>query len=163
MGWMRRSAGTPHPDVSTGIGCSKMRNWRCRTKNPRPGRKRDFRDGRKVMRLEYASSARSSERQRGNPTTSHAGCNMANENPPDGWVSSSGLSRGAKTRRLVQERRTRILSPDSGARKWGTCRTARKTPPDGDQRAGLSIRRPWGTPTREATPDSRGTIAGFEI
>jgi hypothetical protein len=119
MGWMRRSAGTPHPDVSTGIGCSKMGNWRCRTKNTRPGRKRDFRDGRKVMRLEYASSARSSERQRGNPTTRHAGCNMANENPPDGLGIIERALAWSKTRRLVQERRNRILSPDSGARKWG--------------------------------------------
>jgi hypothetical protein len=37
---------------------SKMGNWRWQKKT-RPGRKRDLRDGRKVMRLEYSSARES--------------------------------------------------------------------------------------------------------
>src|SRR5450755_4730602 len=40
----------------------------------------------------------------------------ANENPPDGWVSSGGLA-WSKTRHLVQERRNRTIISDLAPRK----------------------------------------------
>jgi hypothetical protein len=85
-----------------------------------------LRGGRKVIEVLLPARA-SSERQRGNSTTGLVGCNMApkrrGKRKPARWL---GIIERAlawsKTRRLVQERRIRILAPDSGARKWGTSR-----------------------------------------
>ena len=67
-------------------------------KNTRPGRKRGFRDGCEV-RFGVGSSARSSERQRAIvppdwPVAIWPRNGRGNENRPDGWVLSSGLSQG---------------------------------------------------------------------
>jgi hypothetical protein len=56
-------------------------------------------------------------------------------------ATSSGLSQSrSKTRRLVQDRRTRRLAPDSAARKWGTGGVRRKRPPRREE----APRRPQG-------------------
>jgi hypothetical protein len=130
MGWMRRSAGTPHPDVSTGIGCSKMGNWRCRTKNPRPGRKRDFRDGGKSGCGVSSDAQSNNAREVSLPaspvaiwptkTRSMVGYHRAGsrmEQKHDAWFKSAGpgfyhrtrpLENGGKT--AVQRRKTRRRS-----------------------------------------------------